>query len=478
MQDDTPTLKKPVVRANKPKSVSDIFNIQNIKKTAVGDWNGSRLLTYGLALAVVVASAVFIYYHNHPAFEMHPDTPSYTKPADTILATGNLVNSFRTPGYPLFLALIFTLFGRDNLLAVSNLQGILFIVTVIELYYIAYLIFARSWVAAIVGLMLGVNTFIFNYVKIVIAEGFTLWVLVTFVLCMLLWFKEPSVQKFWIMIGVYFLLFITRPDWEYLIIPLLAYLLFIMARRQQLRRFLPHAIAASLALYAVMGVYIYANSVQNHYTGVTEVQNINLLGKVLQYKLQDNAGPQYAAQQKLVDTFIQNTTNYVDPFLFGDTYPEFKADHWHLAGAYAQAAVLGNPLSFVTQTIHVMFFESAYDYSWSNINPYGSAGTWLLRLQKVSLILYKLLAYFPLFVAPWLFLLFWRHTTQNWMVEAMGAIILIALYEMFITAAGTYIDYPRLHVPVNALLTLIIWGTLLTGIRLGWDWWQLRTKNA
>ena len=71
-----------------------------------------------------------------------------------------------------------------------------------------------------------------------------------------------------------------------------------------LRQLLPHAAGAVLLLYVLVGVYILANGAVTGYRGLTESQNINLLGKVMQYHMQLEAPPQYAKQAQIVNSFV------------------------------------------------------------------------------------------------------------------------------------------------------------------------------
>ena len=60
-------------------------------------------------------------------------------------------------GLILLIAGVFLLAGRDNVTAVSMVQGALFVLVTLEVYALAWLVFRRARVAFTVGLLLGAN---------------------------------------------------------------------------------------------------------------------------------------------------------------------------------------------------------------------------------------------------------------------------------------------------------------------------------
>src|SRR5215468_3326381 len=88
---------------------------QWIAETWRTDWRGSRLLSYGVLLLVISALIVAAYYINHPALETNPDTPGYIVVAQRMLSGGSPADPVRTPGYLLFIALIWLVTGSRQL---------------------------------------------------------------------------------------------------------------------------------------------------------------------------------------------------------------------------------------------------------------------------------------------------------------------------------------------------------------------------
>jgi hypothetical protein len=416
-------------------------------------------------LILLTTLAVVIYYDNHPAPEPLADTWSYLYAVDRIQAHGQIVNFWRLPGYPLFIVLIYSLAGQGNLGAVSTTQAVLFVLSTLELYLLANLVFHRAWIAFLASLLIGINIPLLSYVKPVMSEALALWLLTSLALGIVLFLSTFSMRLFWLVTLCTLLLFCTRPEWIYLPIPLFAYLLLAAAWRGRplVLRLLPHVLAAMVLLYAVLGGYIYVNATQNHFPGVTWIQNINELGKVLQYHMQDEAPPQYARISRMLDQYVAK--GMLDPYLILAKEPELARNDAALAGAFSQTVIEHHPVEFLVKSASVFFSSLMVFYEESRIVPTAPFGHRLLWLDAQFRALYKWDLFFPLCAALWLFLLLWPRARASATAQAMGALLLLCLYGLISTTLGAYrgYDYMRLHTLFDPLLTLVIWGTLLLG---------------
>jgi hypothetical protein len=360
------------------------------------------------------------------------------------------------------IAVVFLLAGQGNLLAVSIAQGVLFVLATLEIYVLTILVLRRPWIALVVGLLVGTSTYLLGFVKPLLVEGLTLWLAVSLALVVVLFIQTMKPGYFWAAAGFTLALFMTRPEWVYLPVPLFLYLLMIARRRGNLRRMLPHSIAAVVLLYLLLGLFIYQNATQNGYAGITYIQNINLLGKVLQYHMQNEAPTQYAGVAQVANTFVQQ--GGWDPNQLVVLSPSLRAHHWSLAGSYASAVLLHHPVEFLIKTIPVLFTSSKGYSSASPIQVPGPFASPLLGLEAISGDVYRTYQLFPLLALLWAVLFFWRRTSRLRVVETMGAVVFLAVYELTVTSLGGYVQYWRLHIPFDPLLTLIIWGSALATI--------------
>lgn len=444
--------------------------VSAIRYALVTDWRHQRYMPLGLLLLIITSLATASFYLHQPAApEFSYDTPSYLHVTRQFLASGNPVDPLRTPGYPLLVALIFLLAGVGNFFAVAVVQGVLFVIATLEMYVLTALLLRRSWVAFLVGFLVGTNTYLLSFVKPIIVEGFALWLTTSLALTVVLFIKRLKPRYLWLASSCMLLLFMTRPEWIYLPILLIPYLLFIARRNGKLRRMLPHSLAAALLLYSLLSLFIFFNATQNGYVGVSYVQRINLVGKVLQYHMQDESSPHYAQVQRELDAFAAK--GGWNPYDLLAQYPGITANQWALGGDYATSVIIHHPFQFLADSVYVFFTSSDQYRAFSAFDANGPVATPPIKLEvSASAYVAQTYRFFPLFALLWGALLFWKRKTRLAVAEAMGAIVLIVLYELVLTTVGGYsvYDYERFHVPFDPLMIVVIWGTLLATLPL----WQ------
>lgn len=441
------------------------------------DWHGARYAPPAVALLLITACVTLGYYTNRPLVETDPDTVAYVQVAGTIAHSLKLVDDARLPGYPLLMALTFAVAGWGNLGAVSIVQAILFVLAALEVYIIACLILRNSALALIVSLPIAISTHLLSFVKPILSEGLALFLVTSLALAVVIYLVSHQPAALWAIAACLVALFLTRPEWIYLPLPLFAYLLVIAWRRGQLRKLLPHALAACLGLYAVLGLYIFTNSVQNGCACVTYIQNLNLLGKIMDYHMQNEAPPQYDGLTQVVDA--QLARGDTDPWnvVRGD-YQPVRRDHYSLAGQYSVAIISRHPGEYLAKSVPVAQHILVSSTPYAPIAPAGPNASWLLPLDGFSQRVIGTLMVFP-FAALFWWLLLVRGAGRSYTIEAMGALALLGFYGLAVTALGAYVYYARLHTPYAPLLILVVWGTLAIGIakalRYAISYWRARS---
>jgi hypothetical protein len=443
-------------------------SIQQWRAVLRDDWHGSRRLAGGAALLLVTSLVVIAYYLNHPQVELYPDSNGYMAVTARILTHGTIVDALRLPGYPLLLALVATLARTREIGFASVVQGALFVLATVEVYALTLLALRRTWIALTVGALMGTNLYLLKYVKPIISDGLALWLVVSLALAVAILLQARRPRDLWIAAAFLLALFLTRPEWIYAPIPIFGYLLAVAHRHGQMRRLLPHVLAVVAVLYLALGVYVYQNSRQNGYAGITWVQNVNLLGKVMQYHMQNEAPPEYAGVVRVVDAYLKQ--GKVGPWALVESYPPLKAHYASLAGAYASAVVAHHPVEFMGDSLLVLFSSSGFSYtrdgfeSISAIQPHGPFAAFLGLLRAVSAAIYQTYVLFPVVALFWLVPALWQRAAPTAFareVELMGAVALLGLYALIVTTLGGYGDYARIHSSFDPLLIVVIWGSLL-----------------
>jgi hypothetical protein len=272
----------------------------------------------------------------------------------------------------------------------------------------------------------------------------------------------------------------TRPEWIYAPIPLMAYVLLIAARRGRFIHVFPQALLAVAALYLVLGVYVYENGRQTGFTGVTQVQNVNLLGKIMQYHMQTEAPARYATEARIVNAYM-TAPGYLpveawasEPWIVAG-YDPLARNHYALARAYAVAVIMRHPVTFLMRSTplalltlpdHDLFMVPARNEMFGMRLAFERDGPFAVPLALIQACAgaeYGAYLLFPVCVLVWGLLLIRPGTRYRHAAELIGVLVLLALYDIVLVALGGYSSYGRLHAPVLPLLTAIVWGSILVG---------------
>jgi hypothetical protein len=446
------------------------------------DWRGGRYLIWGAALLALTSLVTIFYYANAPHPEIDPDTPAYLSQASHILDSGRFVDPARLPGYPTWIALLFVVAGRGNLDAVSVAQAVLYVLATLEIYAALCLAVRRAWVAALIVLPLAANTHLLSYVRPVLSEGLALFLVASLALAVVVALRWPGARSLWGVTLALLALFLTRPEWMYLPLPLFACLLLLAARRGLLRRLLPVAALALGVLYATLGGYVMLNRVQNSCTCVTYISNINLLGKVMQYRMEREAPPHYEAMTQLVLAHVSRGDT--DPWnVIREDYPPLKHNYYALAGDYSLAIIRAHPVEFVAKSGPVADASLTTVNPFRQIDPHGPFAAPLLAINAVIAAWMRAgLRFFPLLGIGWLLWMLWWRRKPSLLGEAMGLFALLGGYGLALTVFGGYVYYARLRAPYAPLLLTVVWGSaVLAALWLGGHmlaWWRRRREDA
>jgi hypothetical protein len=319
-------------------------------------------------------------------------------------------------------------------------------------------------------------------VRPILSEGLALFLLATLALALVFALRWPRPLALWGVAVALLALFLTRPEWIYLPIPLFACLLTLAWRRGLARRLLPTAILALAVLYGTLGGYVVLNRAQNDCTCVTYISNVNLLGKVMQYRMEREAPPQYAAMTQLVSAHVERGD--ADPWnVLREDYPPLHRDHFALAGEYSTAIIRAHPVEFVAKS------GSVAPEALTTVNPFlpidhqGPFASFLLAINvAITTLMREMLPFFPLLGAGWLLWMLWWRRKPSVLAEAMGLFALLGGYGLALTIFGGYVYYARLRAPYTPLLLIVVWGSaMLAVLWLGGRalaWWRARHADA
>jgi hypothetical protein len=440
------------------------------------DSQQKRLFIYAAFLLLLISIiTTLLYYLNYPFLETNIDTGGYTDAYKQLITTGDPVNAFRMPTYSFFLFVVYLFAGQGNLLVVGMVHGALFVLVALEIYLIAFVLLRTAWVAFLVGLLVGTNYVILSYSKPIMTECLSMWLLTSIVLCAILFMRSKRQVFFWLSSLLLLLLLFARPEWILFPILLYSYMLLATRKKMRLRALLPGIVVSLLVFYVLIGAYIYRNGQVNDVPALSTVDNMNLIGKVVQYRMQNDTplNPKLASEYSW---FINH--GITSPYQIGQRDYKLKLNHAEVPAHWAEQIIIHHPLRFIRDSIPY-FFTSLYHYYPATIRqPWvpGAFQPFVNALLGFYKYLYNFNILFPLCALVWLGLLLFKKTRTLFGVQMMALVVLTVIYADVITTMGGYYetDYMRVHIVFDPLIMLVVWGTIAMGIHLAIQYLRAR----
>lgn len=438
-----------------------------IWRATLADVRGARVWAFGAATMLLAGLVTLAYYLNQPFAQMDPDTVDYTRIANAI-PRGHLVDPIRTPGYPLFIRVVYLVAGQGNLIAVAIAQGVLYVLACLGVYTLALRLTRRAWVAFLVAALLDTNVLLLSYVKPIMSEALALFLVTMLALIVAQHTRAATPRTLWLGAVVLLLLAMTRPEWVYFGVPFFGFLLLVSWRQGKARPHLRHVALALVVFYGVCGLYVVQNSVQYGEQGLSRNQNIDWLGKVMQYHMQNEAPASYAAITAEVNRYL--ASGDTDPVHVIGHDPALLANNLALAGEYGRAIILHHPIEFTLNTIPVVF------QSLRSITPHQpiiSANTFAAPLHALAAV--ASLAQDSTLVFPFLALGWWgwlllrRRRTFDERTALLCGLTLIAGYGLAVTSLFVFAQYPRMNTPYDALMLTVVWTSVALAIPRLWQ---------
>jgi hypothetical protein len=416
------------------------------------------------ALAVTSLGLLGAYFLNSPQPVLEFDsqnslgTPTYVGAAKD-LVLGHLLSTGRLPGYPLLLALL----GGANgfFAAVVAVQAVFFVLAVLLTYCVAWWAFRARWIAFLVALMVATDVYAAAYAKEILSEALALVLLAGLMAALASFVLRPRPAVLWAIAAVATAITFTRAEWTFLPLALALYFLAWGLRRPLPRAVIVHGLGALVASYALVGLYVAGNAVVNGYPGTSEINNVSILGKVMQYNMQLEAPPKYQAQALLVDRYVNVT--HLNVWHVVTENPDFATDHYQLSGAFGRAVVMADPVRYAKLSLEIAFTHNAdVDRPLLHIAAGGPLRLELSGLAKYTQARYSFYWLLPAFGLLWLVLPLLRRRESS--LDALGPVAAVVTYGALIVAFGGFDEYGRYHTVYLPASNLLVWGTLLLNV--------------
>jgi hypothetical protein len=419
-----------------------------------------------IALALVAIAVLGTYFLNSPHAVIEFDswnsvgTPTYIGTAQALLQ-GHVFSTGRLPGYPFLLAMLGGAHGYY--VVVLALQSLMFVAVVGATYWIAFKAFERRWIAFVVALLLATDVYVAAYSKEILSESLAMALVTGMLATLVIFARRPAPRLLWILALLALLVALTRSEWVFFPLAIAMYFAIWAVRRPLPRGVVLHGLAALVACYAAIGLYVAGNAAFNGFWGTSEINNISLLGKVMQYDMQLEAPPQYHDQALLVDRYVN--VLHLNVWHVVTENPSFASDHYALAGAFGRAVILRDPVKFAGLSARLALTENAdVDEPLLHVAADGTFRLPLRALAHYTSARYAADWLLPALAVLWfLFPLVYRRPHA---LEAMGPVALVALYGTVIIAVGGFDEFGRYHTVFIPAVVLLVWGTLLLNVEI------------
>lgn len=417
-----------------------------------------------LALGALVLLAQLVLLASHPPIPGGPDSDEYLAAAHNILVHGHFADPLRTPGYPLLLAIIFLLRGTQDLTAVVFVQAGLLLAATFELYLLAVRLSRRVWLACALAALFGANLLVIDWEYSIRPEALAIWTLITLFLLIERLLVALRTRTLLAVAALLFCAIMVRPV-DILLPALLALalsarILWTGATRRHRREQIVRVGAMALMVYALTAGYVLYNGATTGYAGLSEASNVNIFGKVIEYRLQDlPVSPPLTPLQRATAQFVEakgpgEWSIRGQPWAFAQQYG-YTTDHYAPLAAYGQYVALHYPERYLPLTLR----EGVMD--WLAGPPvYAPWHQWLASRALYALSRLVFQAYLLLPLLAVLLLLHLRQHPRDHVTFLLLLLLATLTLAIALAAVGCYDEAPRLRAPMD-------WAViLLTGISL------------
>ena len=225
--------------------------------------------TFWIFLGVVLISRLIIWtlIPEHPQSFLEVDSPSYTDPAEALIADGRYhtepgsetPETLRPPGYPVWLALIFLMFGQSSQ-AVVFFQMLLFLGTLFLTFALTEKMFGTrpAWAAVI---LLALDPSSLSYTFKILTETLTAFLTIQFVYYVFRYYQTRGKFHFGVGVGLSLaLVTLVRPT-TYYFIPFLiiAFMIFMIREKMGWKKILSGLVVTLLPILILVGGWQWRN---------------------------------------------------------------------------------------------------------------------------------------------------------------------------------------------------------------------------
>lgn len=414
-----------------------------------------RRMWIGAIIAVAVCIRV-LFYLNYPGYQTTGDSVTYYLTGKSMRATRVFADQWRTPVYPMIIALPYILEGKAmpeefpylsyEFIAIRVAQSVAGIIALIILFYLLMALGVRETGAGWYCLFMACNRTLMVFEHQLLTESFSLFCLLCIVFWLVKLMKTFSWRVFFMTSILSIFVVFLRPS--YIALPLVVSGL---VGWRYWRRQIVIAVGAVSVVYASLLIaYMQTNATYYKYQGISRISDVNLLGKILTYKLPIDTTPDTTGVKQIIGDYLSWNPD-PNPWSVFRSYPQlYTIAYAKPLGDFVHAVVRNNiGTYFVRATREIP--ASLIDVSGENEIAYSTKRfewlfSWLNSMyywsQYINLII--------LVAAPYYILAALRK--KNAQTSGYMVLSIVALYHIAFAVYLGYADFARHLSVVQPLL--------------------------
>lgn len=429
---------------------------------------GKKIIEYSILLVIIVAgiSIRFLFYKSIGKTIETSDTSTYINCAKGLYHHIGL-NEYRPPIYPLGLMIAGISFGWYNLgQYIIYLHMLFSIINLIIIYKLTFEIMENRIPAFIVSFLVFISFTIYSWDFIIMSENFAMTEISLILYFLTLFIKRKNIRYFYyLIISLIFALY-TKPF--FLLLPfsvlIIIILRYIIVKDFKLNEIAKPVLVMFAVFYGSLILYSSLHYVQNGFFGLSSVGNVNFLGKILQYNMEDY-GPSNLtkdikhAEKTFENKYMVNGT-FPEPWHFVNVY-NWKRNHYKTAGNFAKSIILHHPIEYLWKSVkltsHITLQSPFKDMIAHNkLSESGEIYFPVLQIKNFTDNINRFYLFIVAGLIESLFLLLFANKTVKKRDFCLLMIMTVILYHYMIASFFSYGDYCRLLVPCYPLIYIII----------------------
>lgn len=425
-----------------------------------------------ITIILVAVLARVLFYLNYPAYQTTGDSVTYYLTARSMIEKGVYADQWRTPVYPMMIALPYLLEGKKmpqefpymsyEFLWVRIAQSVAGVLSLVILFYLLRSLGVGDSASGWYCLFMACNRTLMAFEHQLLTESFSVLSLLIITYMVVRLTKRFDWRSFYstsvLMIVVVFL----RPS--YIALPLVVFAILCWRHRS---KFILLASICMLIVYgSVLFIYAETNARLVQYRGISRISDVNLLGKILTLRLQVASAPESQGVKEIIREYME-TNEDVNPWSVFRAYPLlYRSEYAKPLGDFVHSVVSANAPTYVYEATKQIPY-SLIDISEENDILYTTQR--FNTLFKFLDWIYYYSQYINLAVlcaAPWYIMVALRkRNTKN---AGYLVISIMILYHIAFAVYLGYADFAR-HLsviqPLLYVLSFSFIGNVMIGVR-------------